>query len=179
MERNGVLPNRWNGPTKREHRSEKRLAWSREKNQTHQERLSQHDTLAAELETISIRHAESIDLDKALHEKIKGLRSHQDISSKQEIKIVQKQIESEKEKRRALKIERTGIKKTMQELKDSGLSGSRINGRRPASSTPIPPVDNPAGQSDIEKSLPNINESPNLEIPSMFTFVGSQYLKFN
>jgi hypothetical protein len=54
MERNGVLPNRWNGPTKREHRSEKRLAWSREKNQTHQERLSQHDTLAAELETISI-----------------------------------------------------------------------------------------------------------------------------
>jgi hypothetical protein len=179
MERNGVLQNRWNGPIKREHRSEKRLAWSREKNQTHQERLSQHDTLAAELETTSIRHAESIELNKSLQDKIKALRSHQDISSKQEIKDLQKQIETEKEKRRALKIERTGIKKTMQGLKDSGLNGSRINGRRPASSTPIPTVDNPAGQSDIEASLPNINESPNLETPSMFIFFGSQYLKFN
>ena len=156
MEQNCVLANRWNGPTKREHRSEKRHAWSQEKNQTRQERLSLHDTLTADLETVSIRHAKSIEIDKALQEKIKSLRSHQDIGSKQEIKMLQKQIESEKEKRRALKIEKTGIKKTMQELKDSGLNGSRINGRRPT-------ADNPAPQPDIEKSLPNVNE--HLEVP--------------
>ena len=163
MEQNGVLANRWNGPTKREHRSEKRHAWSQEKNQTRQERLSLHDTLTADLETVSIRHAESIEIDKALQEKIKSLRSHQDIGSKQEIKMLQKQIESEKEKRRALKIEKTGIKKTMQELKDSGLNGSRINGRRPTFSNPVPTADNPAPQPDIEKSLPNVNE--HLEVP--------------
>jgi hypothetical protein len=151
MERNGVLANRWNGPIKREHRSEKRLAWSQEKNQTHKERLLQHDTLAADLETVSIRHAESIDIDKTLQEKIKELRSHQDINSKHEIKMLQKQIESEKEKRCALKIERTSIKKTIQELKDSGLNGSRINGRRPTSSVPVPTV----------------NER--LEVPGMFS----------
>ena len=176
MERNGVLANRWNGPIKREHRSEMRHAWSREKNQTCQERLSQHDTLATELETVSIRLADSIDIDKSLQEKIKRLRSHQDISSKREIKILQKQIESEKEKRRTLKIERTSIKKTMLELKDSGLNGSRLNGRRPTSSTPVPTADNPAPHSDIENppSLPNINEHPSLEVPGMFTLLQLQ-----
>jgi hypothetical protein len=171
MERIGVLPNRWNGPTKREHLSEQRHAWSREKNQTHRERLSQHDALAADLETVSIRHAESFDIDKALQEKIKALRvrSPQDISSKQEIKILQKEIEGEKEKRRALKMERTRIKKTMQELKDSGLNGSRINGRRPTSSTPTPTADNPPPNSDVENPLINVNE--HLEAPSMFTLL--------
>jgi hypothetical protein len=176
MERIGVLPNRWNGPIKREHLSEQRHAWSREKNQTHQERLSQHDALAAELETVSIRHAESIDIDKALQEQIKALRSQQDISSKQEIKNIQKEIESEKEKRRALKIERTRIKKTMQELKDSGLNGSRINGRRPTSSTPTPTADNPPPHSDLDIPLPNVNE--HLEVPSMSTLLRIS-IKFN
>ena len=184
MENNGILSNRWNGPIKREHRSEQRHAWSREKNQTHQERLSQHDALASDLETVSIRHAESIDIDKALQEKIKALRVHSqhDISSKQEIKTIQKEIEIEKEKRRALKIERAGIKKTMQELKDSGLNGSRINGRRPTSSTPAPTGDNlnPLPHSDIENPLPppllvvptgNVNHSEHLEVPSEFTLL--------
>ena len=173
MERIGVLPNRWNGPIKREHLSEQRRAWSREKNQTHQEHLSQHDALAADLQTASIRHAESMDIDKALQEKIKALRvrSQQDSSSKQEIKVIQKEIEIEKEKRRELKIEKTRIKKTMQELKDSGLNRSRINGRRPTSSTPTPTaqVDNPPSRSDIDNFLPNINDSEHLEVPSMFT----------
>jgi hypothetical protein len=171
MERIGVLPNRWNGPIKREHLSEQRQAWSREKNKAHQERLSQHDTLAADLKTVSIRHAESIDIDKALQEKIKALRvrSQQDVGSKQEIKIIQKEIESEKEKRRALKIERARIKKTMQELKDSGLNGSHINGRRPTSLTPMQTPDNPPPHSDVENPLPNVNE--HLEVASKFTLL--------
>jgi hypothetical protein len=171
MERTGVLPNRWNGPIKREHRSEQRHAWSREKNQTHQERLSQYDALAADLETVSIRHAESIDIDKALHEKIKALRvrSQQDINSKQEIKIIQKEIESEKEKRRSLKIEKSRIKKTLQEFKDSALNGSRINGRRPTSSTPTPKADNPPPHSDVENPIPNLND--HLEVPGRFTLL--------
>lgn len=171
MERIGILPNRWNGPIKREHLSEQRHAWSREKTQMHQERLSQHDALVADLETVSTRHAESINIDKTLQEKIKELRSHQDINSKQEIKILQKQIESEKEKRRTLKIERTSIKKTMQELKDSGLNGSRINGRRPASSTPVPTaeIQVPHSVTVIQEPQPNVNER--LEVPSTFTLL--------
>ena len=167
------MPNRWNGPIKREHLSEQRHAWGREKIQTHQELLSRHDALAADLETISIRHAESIVIDKALQEKIKALRVHsqQDISSKQEIKIIQKEIESEKEKRRVLKNERTGIKKIMQELKDSGLSGSRINGRRPTSSTPAPTADKPPhSDHEVASENPLRNESRHLDVPSsMFT----------
>ena len=186
MERIGVPLNRWNGPIKQEHLSEQHHDWSWEKNQTHQECLSQHDTLAAELETVSSRHAESLEIDKTLQGKIKALRSHQDISSKQEIKMLQKQIEGEKEKRRALEIERTSIKKSLKELKDSGLNRSRFNGCRPRSSsqasTPIPMADNPAPHSDTEKSPdspPNhdvniLNE--HLEVPSIFCFFGSQYL---
>ena len=189
MERIGVLPNCWNGPIKREHLSEQRHAWSREKNQTHQELLSQHDTLAAELKTVSSRHVESLEIDKTLQGKIKALHSHQDISSKQEIKMLQKQIEGEKEKMHALKIERTSIKKSSQELKDSGLNGSCINGRRPTSSSqasiPVPMPDNTAPHLDTEKSPdspPNhdvnvLNEY--LEVPNTFCFFGSQYLKFN
>ena len=171
MERLGVLPNRWNGPIKREHLSEQRRAWSHKKNRTHQEHLSQHDALSADLAAVSIRHAESMDIDKALQEKIKALRvrSQQDSSSKLEIKIIQKEIEIEKEKRRAMKTEKTCIKKAMQELKDSGLNGSRINGRRPTSSTLTPTADNPPSHSDVDNLLPNINED--LEVPSMFTVV--------
>jgi hypothetical protein len=187
MEHIGVLPNRWNGPIKREHLSEQRHAWSREKNQTHQERLSQHDALVADFETVSIRHAESIDTEKALQEKIKALRvgSQHDISSKQEIKIIQREIECEKEKRRALKIDKAGIKKMIQELKDSGLNGSRINGRRPtSSSTPAPTSDNPPqgppSHPDVgilENPFPNVlNASEHLELPSMFTL---QVLRFS
>ena len=177
MENIGILPNHWNGPIKQEHRSEQRHAWS-----THQEHLSQHDALASDLETVSIWHAESIDIDKALQEKIKALRVHSqhDISSKQEIKTIQKEIEIKKKKRHALKIERAGIKKTMQELKDSGLNSSRINGRRPTSSTPAPTGDklNPLPHSDIKNPLPllvvptgNVNHSEHLEVASEFTLL--------
>ena len=133
----------------------------------HQEHLSQYDALAAELDTISIQHAESIDIEKALHEKIKviRLRSWQDINSKQEIKIIQKEIESEKEKRRLLKIKSSHIKETMQELKDSGLNGSRINGCRPTSSTPTPTkADNPPPHN---LTIPNVN----IQVPSRFTIL--------
>ena len=142
----------------------------------------------AELEMVSSRHAESLEIDKTLQRKIKALRSHQDISSKQEIKMLQKQIEGEKEKRHALEIERTSIKKSLQELKDSGLNRSCINGCRPRSSsqasTPVPMADNPAPHLDTEKSPdspPNhdVNVLNELEVPSMFCFFGSQYLKFN
>jgi ATP-dependent Lon protease len=184
MEQNGVLANRWNGPIKREHCSEQCQAWSWDKNQTHQERLTQHDSLAADLEKVSIRHVESIDIKKTLQGKIKAhcSESHKDITLKQEIKILQKQIKSEKEKRCALKIERAGIKKMIQELKDSGLNGSRINGRRPTSSTPgpatssVPTAVNPlaAPQSDIDKPLPNVNEPLDelqVEVPGMFNLL--------
>lgn len=179
MEQVGVLPNRWNGPIKREHLSEQRHAWSRpgEKNKAHQEHLLQYDTLTADLETVSLQHAESIDIDKALQEKIKALRSHQDTSSKQEIKMLQKQAESEKEERRALRNERTGIKKMMQEVKDSGLNGSRVNHHRPMFSTPqaVPKLaaDSPAPHSSIEKTLANVNE----HLPGMFTLLRNSIFK--
>ncbi|KAF8951490.1 hypothetical protein BDZ97DRAFT_1909987 [Flammula alnicola] len=131
MEKNGVLPKRWNGPNEREHLSEQRRAWSHEKKKTHQERLSQYDILEAELDTVSLRQTESLNVDKALQEQIKVLRSDQGVNSKEKIKALQKQVETEKEKRRALKTRRQEIKKDIQELKDSGLNGSRINGRRP------------------------------------------------
>jgi hypothetical protein len=194
MERIGVLPNRWNGPIKREHLSEQRQAWSREKSQTHQEHLSQHDTLKADLEKVSIRHAESIDIEKVLQDKIKALRSQESsISSKQEIKMLQKQIKGEKEKRRALKIEKTGIKNSIQELKDFSLNGSRINRRRPTYSEstpasvtlPLATAANPAPHFDVENLKPvdeSDSESLRLEAlaPSTSKFTLLQmYLKFN
>ena len=74
-----------------------------------------------------------------------------------------------------LKIKRTDLRKTMQELKDFGLNRSCINGHRPTSSTPVPTAHTSTTtsntpHSDVENPqplVPNVNE--HLEAPSMST----------
>ena len=64
MERNAVLPKRWNGPSEREHLSTQRRAWSHKKQKDRDNKLAHHDDFTAELQILSSQQAESLKLDK-------------------------------------------------------------------------------------------------------------------
>lgn len=132
MERNAVLPKRWNGPSEREHLSTQRRAWSHKKQKDRDYKLAQHDEFTAELQILSSQHAESLKLEKSLQAQIQILRVNQNPNWKEEIKALQQQVEAEKKKRRGYKNQRQVVNKSIQELKDNGLSGARLHGRRPA-----------------------------------------------
>jgi len=131
MERNCVLPKRWNGSAEREHLNTQRRAWTHAKKKDRDTKLAHHDEFTTELQALSTQQTESLNLDKSLQAQIKALRDNHDIDWKERIKVLQKQVEDEKEKRREFKNRRQVINVAIQELKDNGLSGSRVNGRRP------------------------------------------------
>ena len=95
------------------------------------DKLDRHDELTAELQALSSQQAESIKLDKLLQAQIKTLRDNRDHDWKEKIKVVQQEVEVEKEKRRGYKSQRLLINQSIQELKDNGLSGAQVNGCRP------------------------------------------------
>lgn len=128
MECNGVLPKRWNGPSEREHLNCQRRAWSQMKQKDCDDKLAHHDEFTAELQRLSSQQAESLTLDKSLQAQIKTLRDNQDTGWKEKIKALQKQVDDEKQKRRGYKNRRQVINNSIQELKDMGLNGSRVNG---------------------------------------------------
>ena len=132
MEWNAVLPKRWNGPSEREHLNTQRRAWSHAKQKDRDHKLAHHDEFSAELQRLSSQQADSLKLDKSLQAQIQILRDNKNANWKDEIKAIQQQIEAEKEKRRGYKTQRQIINKSIQGLKDDGLSGARIHGRRPA-----------------------------------------------
>jgi hypothetical protein len=134
MERNAVLPKRWNGPLEREHLNSQRRSWSQVKQKDRDDKLAHYDEFTTELQKLSLQQAESLNLDKLLQGQIKMLRDNQEIDWKEKIKALQQQVEDEKEKRRGYKNRRQVINKSVQELKDNGLSGTRVNGRRPTHS---------------------------------------------
>ena len=132
MERNAVLPKRWNGPSEREHLNTQRRAWSHAKKKERDDKLADHDEFTAELKMLSSQQADSLKLDKSLHAEIQTLRDNKDVNWKEKVKALQQQVEEEKEKRRGYKNQRLVVSKSIQELKDNGLSGVRLHGRRPA-----------------------------------------------
>jgi hypothetical protein len=132
MERNAVLPKHWNGPSEREHLNTQRRAWSHAKQKDRDDKLTHHDELTAELQILTSQQAESLKLEKSLQAQIQTLRDNPNANLKEEIKALQQQVEAEKEKRRGYKNQRQVINKSIQELKDNGLSGARLHGRRPA-----------------------------------------------
>jgi len=141
MEQNAVLPKRWNGPSEREHLNTQRWAWSHAKQKDRDDKLAHHDEFTAELQMLSSQQANSLELDKSLQAQIQTLRNNQNTNWKEEIKALQQQVEAEKEKRRGYKNRRQVVNKSIQELKDNGLSGARVHGRRPALSVESKPVD--------------------------------------
>jgi len=142
MERNSVLPKRWNGSAEREHLNTQHRAWTHAKKKDRDDKLAHHNECTVELQTLSTQQTESLNLDKSLQAQIKALRDNHDIDWKERIKALQQQVEDEKEKRRGFKNRRQVINVAIQELKDNGLSGSRINGHRPALSVEIKAVEN-------------------------------------
>lgn len=100
MERNAVLPKRWNGPSEREHLNTQRRAWSYGKQRDRDDKLTQHDEFTPELQMLSSQQAESLNYDKSLQAQIQMLRDNQNANWRDEIKALQQQVEAEKEKRR-------------------------------------------------------------------------------
>ena len=98
MERNAVLPKRWNGPSEREHLNTQRRAWSHAKKKERDDKLADHDEFTAELKMLSSQQADSLKLDKSLHAEIQTLRDNKDVNWKEKVKALQQQVEKEKEK---------------------------------------------------------------------------------
>ena len=81
---------------------------------------------------LSSQQAESLKLDKLLQAQIQMLRETQIADWKEESKVLQQQIEAEKEKRQGYENQQQIINKSIQELKDNSLSGTQLHGRHPA-----------------------------------------------
>jgi len=99
MERNGVLPKRWNGSAEQEHLNTQRRAWTHAKKKDRDDKLAHYNEFTAELQMLSTQQTESLNLDKSLQAQIKALRDNHDINWKERIKALQERVEDEKEKR--------------------------------------------------------------------------------
>ena len=58
MERNGVLPKRWNGSAEWEHLNTQRRAWTHVKKKGHDDKLAHYDEFTAELQALSTQQTE-------------------------------------------------------------------------------------------------------------------------
>lgn len=134
MEQNCILPNRWNGPMEREHLSSQRHSWNHAKKRTRDDQISQFQALETEVERISGQIKESVAISKTLEEEIKSLRSTPAAASdsQEKIKKLQNQITIEKQQRRDLRARKVQVKSSINELRETSLSGVRVNGRRPS-----------------------------------------------
>jgi chromosome segregation ATPase len=134
MEKNCILPKRWNGPMEREHLSAQRHSWNHAKKRTRDDQISQFQALYTEVERISAQIKESVATSKTLEEEIKSLRSNPAVASDshEKIKKLQNQITVEKQERRDLRARKVQVKSSINELRETSLSGVRLNGRRPS-----------------------------------------------
>ena len=132
MEHNGTLPKCWNGSAEQEHLNTQHWAWTHAKKKDCDNKIAHYDEFTTELQTLWTQQTESLNLDKSLQAQIKALQNNCDINQKGRLKALQQQVKDEKKKQWELKNQQQVIDIAIQELKDNGLSGSRINGCCPA-----------------------------------------------
>jgi hypothetical protein len=160
MEGAGILRDRWNGPAKRERHSAQRKAWKHAKETKRADQLSQYDKLMEELTSGNFQRKESLDRTKRLEDEIKEIRktSGMSLSSdlRSKVQELQEKCSQEKQIRRDWNSCRQKIESTLQSLKGGGLSGTRVNGRRP---TKRPSDMNPQAVEVTNSGLDDLDES--------------------
>jgi hypothetical protein len=144
--REGVSPRRWNGIGEREKRSAQRQTWQARKSAHRDQQLSAYDLLklerdeGAEVNKASLARSKEIESHiKAIQLQIAIDRHRSDLP--EEVASLRLELEQEKSSRKPWTSRRAEIDKEIQKLKDGGLLGVRINGRR---------LERPAGGQDTQ-----------------------------
>ncbi|KAJ7917254.1 hypothetical protein B0H13DRAFT_2269543 [Mycena leptocephala] len=124
IERNGVMPHRWNGSAERE-----KLAAQRKK--------SKMNSLKADRESGVQENKDSLKRQRALESQIKSIQEEMRLNShrtdlKEQVNELRKDVEEEKSLRREWTIRRGIIDGELAQLRLGELAGVRIQGRRPA-----------------------------------------------
>jgi hypothetical protein len=168
------MPRRWNGVAEREKLSAQRRNWSHRKGSIRDDQLTEYDNLQEEREVGLQLSKESIVEGKRMDVEMKNLRDTMKFDSNADFKDklvdLRRNIEQEKEKRRRLMGRRKEIDARIQELKDTGLNGARLNARRPIDRPSTIGLDASSRDEDMSyiADTLRINEIPNNILDGMF-----------
>ncbi|KAJ7862404.1 hypothetical protein B0H14DRAFT_2575473 [Mycena olivaceomarginata] len=137
MERDGVMPNRWNGSAQREKLSAQRQKWATRKAAIRNDQLTSYDTLKEERDSGSEENKASLERQRSLEAQIKLLQDKMKLDRhrtdlQEQIIALRRDVDAEKSIRREWAVRRADIDKEIQRLRDSGLAGARLKGRRPS-----------------------------------------------
>ncbi|KAJ7802460.1 hypothetical protein B0H13DRAFT_2496433, partial [Mycena leptocephala] len=160
IERNGVMPHRWNGSAERE-----KLAAQRKK--------SKMNSLKADRESGVQENKDSLERQRALESQIKSIQEEMRLDShrtdlKEQVNELRKDVEEEKSLRREWTIRRGIIDGELAELRQGELAGVRIQGRRPAERPSGDESVAPASESNLrvddleDESLPTSPANDNM-----------------
>lgn len=183
MEGAGILRDRWNGPAKRERHSAQRKAWKHAKETKRADQLSQYDKLMEELTSGNLQRKESLDRTKHLEDEITEIRrtSGMSLSSdlRSKVQELQEKCLHEKQMRRDWNSCRRKIENTLQTLKGEGLTGARLNGRRPTErpsnlNPGLASVDVNSGNSDVPLDESQAQPHADLDVLAAGAITGSE-----
>ncbi|KIK89998.1 hypothetical protein PAXRUDRAFT_14369 [Paxillus rubicundulus Ve08.2h10] len=143
IEREGVMPRRWNGTAERDKHNAQRQARVMQKTTERDTQLGQYDELQAERAAGVAANKDSLARQKVIEAELAIARdsSHTMKTSALEERVasLRRERDCEKEMQRNWAPRQKEIDTKIQALKDSGLSGARLNGhrkvQRPLSST--------------------------------------------
>lgn len=131
-----VLPQRWNGPDSREKRNAQRSLGSKRKKSIRNKGIANLIRLEELLTEIIVAKRRSLVLDKELLADITRLKQDPLLSGsvdlKAELRGIMERQKDESEARRLMVTRQKDIKEQVAILKENGLSGARIRGRRSA-----------------------------------------------
>jgi hypothetical protein len=154
--RTGVMPHRWNGVTEREKLSSQRNKWSHVQKSLRDSQLSLFDDLTKELDIGNSRNQESLDSEKGLLVEVKDIRAMLKLEKRPDLKVELdgklKEVEAGKVGRRQWAVRKKEITTELKALKDNGLAGARVNGRRKS--------DRPSGDTSL------VNKDPDMLVPT-------------
>lgn len=137
MERSGVHKNRWNGPTERERQQSQRQQRNSRKLGLRNTQVEDYKDLQEERRIGAERSKESLDRERDLQQKVKAIQEQykgqrKPDALKEEFDVLRRDIEAEKNLRRSWRERQKAIDEMVKQLKDNGLSGARLIGRRPS-----------------------------------------------
>ncbi|KAJ7809018.1 hypothetical protein B0H14DRAFT_3760341 [Mycena olivaceomarginata] len=137
IEQKGVMRKRWNGVGEREKLSAQRKVWRMRKSAVRTDQLTSFESLKAERTAGAEENKASLQREKIFQSEIKSLQDDMKLDShrsdlREQINILRREIEEEKDARRAWRLRQTEIDSELESIRKGPLAGVRINGRRPA-----------------------------------------------
>ncbi|KAJ7799505.1 hypothetical protein B0H14DRAFT_3787817, partial [Mycena olivaceomarginata] len=137
IEQKGVMRKRWNGVGEREKLSAQRKVWRMRKSAVRTDQLTSFESLKAERNAGTEENKASLQREKIFQSEIKSLQDDMKLDShrsdlREQINTLRREIEEEKDARRAWRLRQIEIDSELERLRKGSLAGVRINGRRPA-----------------------------------------------